>query len=897
MGSFFHWNINGLKGNADVLNQQLGLLSPDIVCLNETKLGDSPAPSLQGYQVVSCKERSCSFGGGVAIFCKEDIDMSEVATDIEDTCAGSIVVGKKVILVICTYWSKQTELDHDKIDQLIGRYEHCIMMGDFNARSSLWGAGTTDQKGRRLEGLMDRHELILLNDINQPTNYCLHKHSSSLLDLAICTSNLSKMIFDCNVQPPLTGHTMFHVPLLLRLKHAHRPKQQPKREVYSVEKCDWERFRYLLNESIQPLKNLIKLDKSSLDQVATSTGEILRSAFEASCPKKIIVPQLTRVSESTLAMIREKRKVFRLMKKNPDRHELRTTYYRLTRELKRELRKEQENRYVGVTNQLDPRDGKKYWAEIKRLTTSQVAKKTSPTLLCSDGVLSSNPEKVANTFAQTLGNAHKVHTGSNFDSDFQKSTDEWVQNNHNYFKPNFSAQNHSERGDDSCMLIRPTKEELNEKLLAAKSKTSPGEDKVTYNIISESSDSFKEFLGELYGTCITVGYFPKPWKEALGIMIPKKDKEPWNPKNYRPISLLSCIGKILERILSDRLTKFLQRESIINDWQRAYLQKKEGSEHIYKISAQLKKAQSKKMASALLLLDVEKAFDSVWQNGLRRKLHDLGLPTKMMRVLSSFMSDRTIKVRVGNIVSEAISLFAGTPQGSVLSPLLFLIYVNDLPVLPTSNLSQFADDMGFYVHDKNQNRVQIRIQKQIDALEKWCNKWHIKLNATKTQLLAFKNSQKPMQVKIYDCIINSCQHATLLGTTFDSRLNVREHIRRVHDRANARLNMLRVLKGWKASREVLRHTYLTFIRPVMENGYHYSLLASPNIFKPLQIIQNKALRIILGAEMRTPIRCLHEHAELPMIREHLEIIQDNAITRYGESNLMLELVEKLYAMV
>ena len=154
-----------------------------------------------------------------------------------------------------------------------------------------------------------------------------------------------------------------------------------------------------------------------------------------------------------------------------------------------------------------------------------------------------------------------------------------------------------------------------------------------------------------------------------------------------------------------------------------------------------------------------------------------------------------------------------------------------------------------------------------------------------------------MQVKIYNSTIDACQHATLLGTTFDSRLTVREHIRRVHDRANARLNMLRVLKGWKASREVLRHTYLTFIRPVMENGYHYSLLASPTTFKSLQLIQNKALRIILGAEMRTPIRCLHEHAELPMMREHLEIIQDNAITRYGESNLMLELVEKLYAMV
>ena len=154
-----------------------------------------------------------------------------------------------------------------------------------------------------------------------------------------------------------------------------------------------------------------------------------------------------------------------------------------------------------------------------------------------------------------------------------------------------------------------------------------------------------------------------------------------------------------------------------------------------------------------------------------------------------------------------------------------------------------------------------------------------------------------MQVKVYGVIVKDCANATLLGTTIDSRLNVREHIRKLHDAASKRLNMLRLLGGWKASQEVLLHTYLTFMRPVMENGYHYSLLASSNIFKPLQIIQNKALRLILRCDRRTPIRVLHERTNISMVREHFQSLQDKAIIRYGESNLILEMVDSLYAMV
>ena len=121
--------------------------------------------------------------------------------------------------------------------------------------------------------------------------------------------------------------------------------------------------------------------------------------------------------------------------------------------------------------------------------------------------------------------------------------------------------------------------------------------------------------------------------------------------------------------------------------------------------------------------------------------------------------------------------------------------------------------MGFYVHDKIFNHVQIRVQKQIEALEQWCKKCHIKLIATKTQLICFNSLG--MKVKVYGQTIKSCTSATLLGTTIGKKLLSKKHISNLAAKGQRRLGMMRCLQGWGASRETLRNTYLTFIRPVL----------------------------------------------------------------------------------
>ena len=179
-------------------------------------------------------------------------------------------------------------------------------------------------------------------------------------------------------------------------------------------------------------------------------------------------------------------------------------------------------------------------------------------------------------------------------------------------------------------------------------------------------------------------------------MLIKPDKLPSLTTSYRPISLLSTIMKLFEWVIEKRLRKHLKDTGFLSKYQSGFKKAKLTNDHIFRLSQTVMESFNKGEQVIASFLDIEKGFDNVWHNGLRYKISHLGLPTKITRWLSDFLVGRTIQVKVDGFLSSYIYPKAGVPQCSVLSPLLFLIYVSDMPD-PKHHLnskSQFADDTG-----------------------------------------------------------------------------------------------------------------------------------------------------------------------------------------------------------
>ena len=339
---------------------------------------------------------------------------------------------------------------------------------------------------------------------------------------------------------------------------------------------------------------------------------------------------------------------------------------------------------------------------------------------------------------------------------------------------------------------------------------------------------------------------PKEWKCANVVPIYKADGKS-DPNNYRPISLLSIISKVMESIINDHLRKHLFSLNLISKHQYGFRPKHSTLDLLTCTTQNWEKALDKGHEVKVVALDISRAFDSVWHNGLLSKLMAVGVGGYVYRWIRNFLQDRFIRVVVNGRESTAASINAGVPQGSILGPTLFLIFINDLSQAISSQVCMFADDTTLSAtipNVKARNEVTSILCNDLINVETWAEKWLVNFNAKKTQLMTIsrKASKDNNQVHFLSECLKEEDSIKLLGVHITNTLDWGFHVDKIAKRAGQHLGIIRKAKKMLPA-AALATLYKTRVRSVMEYCGPIWQNAPKMSLNKLNAIQRKACRL------------------------------------------------------
>ena len=338
---------------------------------------------------------------------------------------------------------------------------------------------------------------------------------------------------------------------------------------------------------------------------------------------------------------------------------------------------------------------------------------------------------------------------------------------------------------------RITLPELDAKLKHLNTKKVKGHDRISNKIISYILPSLTPILHPLYNILLYRGHYLLFWKRAMGLMILKPNKKKSDPGSFRPISLCN-LGRVLESIVTTRLCSWAESTNLLPPEQSGFRKKRSVNDRLFQLTQIVAQqfARRRTQHVGAIFLDVEKAFDRVWHNGLRYKLLNLNLPPLLARWISNFLKDRVVQAYIMGTKSRDVIINHGVPQGSPLSPILYLIFTHDLPPISKVFRSIFADDLKYFVAGPNLSIITTKLQQSMDDLAVYANEWRIGLNAGKTSKLLFQRSTRYLpdwHITLHGRAIRSVTYAKFLGITFATTLPFTKHFHAITNLARHRL--------------------------------------------------------------------------------------------------------------
>lgn len=849
--SIMHHNIRSLPKHDDQLTSYLRCLTVEfnIIGLSETWLSNENAGvyGIDNYQhIYNC--RQTRRGGGVSLYIKNGIEFSVLdnlnrSTDIYECLFIEIKKSEFntnhdiIIGVIYSPPNRNVQQFNECLLEILNDIKSnnklCFLMGDFNI--NLLHQDTHAPTSEFLEILYSSSYFPL---ITKPTR--ISSSSATLIDNIYCNKILDNDYFNGILVTDISDH----FPIFTMLKKYNLDKS---RKVYKNRSLSQKNCTLFSNKLMHTNWNPI-LESNNCSDAFTKFIDCFKSVYYECFPirrsKNNYSNKLPWLTLGLKESIGRKNKLFVMYKKEPSQENL-NTYKQYKCRLNRLLRNAKREYFQKLIEQ-NRNNMKKSWQIMKELL-QRTNVSHNPSRLNINGQIITDSKEIAEKF-----NAFFINIGKNLSKDLPTSNIDPI----SYLK---------EINVTECIFMNPVDKKEIEKIILNMKNSSPGLDEIHTSIVKQTFHHYLSVLVHIINLSLSQGVFPLELKKAKVIPLFKSGNSDI-VNNYRPISILPCFSKVFERVIYDRLMKFIEEKHLLFENQFGFRQNHGTTLALITLVNKIVTGMNKNEKTLGTFLDFRKAFDTVNHHILLAKLYKYGIRGTCYDLVKDYLNDRVQYVQIGECMSESGAITCGVPQGSILGPLLFLLYINDIySVSKKLFIVLFADDSNIFIQGKDTTEMIDILNVELDKIYKWLLSNRLSLNIEKTYLMLFvrnRSSEKlNKDIKIAGKMITRVESTKFLGIVIDSKLSWEPHLKFIRKKIAKGLGII-----CKAKKYLLKHTlrslYFSFIYPYISYGIEAWGSAAACHTLPIFKLQKKIIRLITLSHFRAHTLPLFHHLNI-----------------------------------
>lgn len=840
------WNSRGLRNKFTELTDYIQLESLDIIGISETFLDDNISLAhISNYEIVRVDKSNHS--GGLLLIIKDSITYSIIdlpSTQLFECMAIKISSPRPFIIILVYCHGSTSDVNSNFYSELLSLCNQRLpvfIMGDFNAKHRAWNCSRSNRAGTILRDFIDRTRYYLSYPLDPTYNPISNRMTPSTIDLLVTDGGI--LSSDLEVVQKFTSD---HYPVRFDIFCDHVPSARINNDFFNFSQANWSEFRNEMSRLIEPLYSeytqFENLDNDTIDQLIDKLTSSALAAQELAIPKYsnsrsdfVVTPKL----RALITVRNFYRSRFTRSRHPVDKYKFNEFKYLVNNEIKNN----KENRLTKIMLDCNHNNN-----NIYKVVKTKRHINIPPLKIPSTGQrLTSRKDKaeeLAKTFVVNHSNSLHDHLPTHT-SKVNREVNRFLRNNNTTDCPTFEL-------NDITDLIRDSK-----------GGKASGLDNINIKIVKNFPIIAIQFLMLIFNACSQNCYFPKQWKIAKTIAILKPGKDKSLSQSYRPIALLSCFSKLFEKLILCQLRINLAVQNPLPNFQFGFRPFHSTVHALKRLTMYIKKALKDGKITGVIYLDIQKAFDLVWHYGLLWKLIRMGCSPWLVRVIASFLEDREFQVHVGNEHSTRHRISYGVPQGSVLSPNLYSLFIHDIPNLEDCLISLYADDTGVSASSRFIKGLVNRLRRGAMTLIRYYKRWKIQINTEKTAVV-FHSRRRTKQLAPSSVIIDGrsvpvSNNVKYLGVTLDNTLTYKNHIESAIQKANNRGRMLYTYlrRHSFASKKLKIKLYKTYIRPILSYASPVISEASHSNRNKIQICQNKFLRLALCKNRYERISDLH----------------------------------------